>query len=70
MTIDDARKEFPALQNQVFLDSACVSLAPQRSIAKLRAFLDMAASCPSGSATQQQLDMDAMRVRRHAKASA
>jgi selenocysteine lyase/cysteine desulfurase len=61
MTIDDARKEFPALQNQVFLDSACVSLAPQRSIDKLRAFLDMAASCPSGSATQQHLDMDAMR---------
>ena len=61
MTIDDARKEFPALQNQVFLDSACVSLAPQRSIDKLRAFLDMAASCPSGSATQQHLDMDATR---------
>lgn len=61
MTIDDARKEFPALQNQVFLDSACVSLAPQRTIEKLRAFLDMAASCPSGSATQQHLDMDTMR---------
>lgn len=61
MTIDDVRKEFPALQNQVFLDSACVSLAPQRSIEKLRAFLDMAASCPSGNASQQHLDMDAMR---------
>ncbi len=61
MTIDDARKEFPALRNQVFLDSACVSLAPQRAVDKLRAFLDMAATCPSGSATQQHLDMDAMR---------
>ncbi len=61
MTINDARKDFPALQNQVFLDSACVSLAPQRSIEKLRAFLDMAASCPSGNASQQHLDMDAMR---------
>ncbi len=61
MTINDARKEFPALQSQVFLDSACVSLAPQRSIEKLRAFLDMAASCPSGNASQQHLDMDAMR---------
>lgn len=61
MTINDARKEFPALQSQVFLDSACVSLAPQRSLEKLRAFLDMAASCPSGNASQQHLDMDAMR---------
>jgi cysteine desulfurase/selenocysteine lyase len=61
MTIDEARKEFPALERQVFLDSACVSLAPQRSVEKLRAFLDMAASCPSGNASQQHLDMDAMR---------
>ena len=30
-------------------------------IEKLRAFLDMAASCPSGNASQQHLDMDAMR---------
>jgi selenocysteine lyase/cysteine desulfurase len=50
MILADARKEFPAFQSQVFLDSACVSLAP-RSIEKLRSFLDMAASCPSGSAS-------------------
>jgi selenocysteine lyase/cysteine desulfurase len=61
MTLDDARKEFPALERQTFLDSACVSLAPQRSVEKVRAFLDMAASCPSGNASQQHLDMDAMR---------
>jgi selenocysteine lyase/cysteine desulfurase len=61
MTIADVRNEFPALQNQVFLDSACFSLAPQRSIDKVCAFLDMAASWPSGSASQQHLDMDAMR---------
>lgn len=61
MKIQDVRQEFPALQQQVFLDSACVSLAPQRAVAKLRAFLDMAAHCPSGSSTQHHLDMDAMR---------
>jgi len=61
MTIDDARLEFPALAQQVFLDSACVSLAPQRAIEKLHAFLEMAAYCPSGSSTQHHLDMDAMR---------
>jgi selenocysteine lyase/cysteine desulfurase len=43
MKIQDVRQEFPALQQQVFLDSACVSLAPQRAVEKLRAFLDMAA---------------------------
>jgi cysteine desulfurase / selenocysteine lyase len=61
MKIEDVRQEFPALAQQVFLDSACVSLAPQRTVKRLRAFLDMATSCPSGSATQHHLDMDAMR---------
>jgi selenocysteine lyase/cysteine desulfurase len=61
MTLPDVRNEFPALQQQTFLDSACVSLAPQRAVERLRSFLDMAAYCPSGSSTQHHLDMDAMR---------
>ena len=61
MTLNDARREFPALDHQSFLDSACVSLAPQRAITELRAFLDMAATCPSGSSTQHHLDMDKLR---------
>ena len=61
MKIQDVRQEFPALQQQVFLDSACVSLAPKRAVEELRVFLDMAAYCPSGSSTQHHLDMDAMR---------
>ena len=63
MKIDDVRQEFPALQQQVFLDSACVSLAPQRTVEKLRAFLDIAAFCPSGSSTQHHIDMDTMRTK-------
>jgi cysteine desulfurase/selenocysteine lyase len=61
MNIQDARLEFPALNHQVFLDSACVSLAPQRTVNKLREFLDIAAFCPSGSSTQHHIDMDTMR---------
>ncbi len=61
MTLEDIRKEFPALQRLTFLDSACVSLAPQRAVERLRTFLDMAAYCPSGSSTQHHLDMDEMR---------
>ena len=61
MNITDVREEFPALEQQVFLDSACVSLAPQRAVKKLQEFLHMAAYCPSGSSTQHHLDMDAMR---------
>lgn len=61
MILPEVRNEFPALQQQIFLDSACVSLAPQRAVEKLRSFLDMAAYCPSGSSTQHHLDMDAMR---------
>ena len=63
MTLQDVRTEFPALQQQTFLDSACVSLAPQRAVEKLRSFLDMAAYCPSGSSTQHHLAMDEMRSR-------
>jgi len=61
MDIAQVRQEFPALTQQVFLDSACVSLAPQRTVNKLREFLDIAAYCPSGSSTQHHIDMDAMR---------
>ncbi len=61
MNLQNVRQEFPALQQQVFLDSACVSLTPQRAVDKLRTFLDMAAYCPSGSSTQHHLAMDAMR---------
>ncbi len=61
MDLNNIRGEFPALEHQVFLDSACVSLAPQRAVKKLRAFLEMAALCPSGSSTQHHIDMDAMR---------
>lgn len=61
MTLENVRQEFPALARQVFLDSACVSLAPQRTIAKLREFLDMVSTCPSGSSTQHHIDMDVMR---------
>jgi cysteine desulfurase / selenocysteine lyase len=61
MNIQNARLEFPALEQQVFLDSACVSLAPQRTVNKLREFLDIAAFCPSGSSTQHHIDMDTMR---------
>jgi selenocysteine lyase/cysteine desulfurase len=60
MKIQDIRQEFPALQQQVFLDS-CVSLAPKRAVERLRAFLDMAAYWPSGSSTRRHLDMDPLR---------
>ncbi len=61
MNLNDVRNEFPALDHQVFLDSACVSLAPQRTVNRLRKFLDIAAFCPSGSSTQHHIDMDTMR---------
>jgi len=42
MNIQNVRQEFPAFEQQVFVDYACVSLAPQRTVQKLRAFLDVA----------------------------
>jgi cysteine desulfurase / selenocysteine lyase len=61
MTIDQVRQQFPALATQTFLDSACVSLAPERTTRKLGEFLEMVATCPSGSSTQHHIDMDRMR---------
>jgi selenocysteine lyase/cysteine desulfurase len=62
MNLEEARKQFPALEQKVFLDAACVSLAPQAAVEAIRRFLEMAADCPAPSSTQLHIMMDELRA--------
>ncbi len=59
--LDHAREQFPALKEKVFLDAACVSLAPTSSVEAIRHFLDIAGHCPAASSTLHHIAMDDMR---------
>lgn len=61
MTLDDARRSFPGLDDKVFLDSACVSLAPREARDAVRAFLDAVVLCPADDASKHHVAMDASR---------
>lgn len=61
MTLDEARRSFPGLQDKVFLDAACVSLAPRQARDGIAAFLDAAVLCPAEDASAHHVAMDARR---------
>src|SRR5262249_39458464 len=56
-----ARQHFPGLLGKVFLDAACVSIAPRPAVDAVQKFLDLAMVCPHESATAQHIAMDNMR---------
>ncbi len=56
-----ARQHFPGLLGKVFLDAACVSLAPRPAVEAISKFLDLAMICPRGSSTEHHILMDEMR---------
>lgn len=62
MNFDTAREQFPALKEKVFLDAACVSLAPRVATDAVQRFLDMVLHCPARSATLQHIAMDELRA--------
>jgi selenocysteine lyase/cysteine desulfurase len=62
MNIEEARRQFPALEQKVFLDSACVSLAPLAAVEAIQRFLEMAAGCPAPSSTRLHIAMDELRA--------
>jgi selenocysteine lyase/cysteine desulfurase len=57
-----ARQHFPGLLGKVFLDAACISLAPRPAVEAVEKFLDLAMVCPHESATAQHIAMDEMRA--------
>ncbi len=61
MDIRTIRQQFPGLRDKVFLDSACVGLAPMCAVEAVQGFLKTAAECPARSSTQHHIFMDEMR---------
>ncbi|HKN32433.1 MAG TPA: aminotransferase class V-fold PLP-dependent enzyme [Terriglobales bacterium] len=57
-----ARQHFPGLLDKVFLDAACVSLAPRPAVEAIERFLDLAMVCPLDSSTHHHIFMDEMRA--------
>lgn len=57
-----ARQHFPGLHDKVFLDAACVSLAPRPAVEAVEKFLDVAMICPRESSTAHHICMDEMRA--------
>ncbi len=57
-----ARQHFPGLHDKVFLDAACVSLAPRPAVEAVEKFLDLAMVCPHESSTAHHIFMDEMRA--------
>src|SRR5260370_23784951 len=55
------REQFPALRDKVFLDAACVSLAPRVATDAISRFLDLVVHCPARSSTLHHMAMDEMR---------
>ena len=62
MKLEEARQQFPALEHKIFLDAACVSLAPRVSIEAIHQYLEMASGCPAPSSTQLHVSMDEIRA--------
>jgi selenocysteine lyase/cysteine desulfurase len=63
MDFDTIRDQFPALEEKVFLDAACASLAPRAAVEAIQEFLEMTLLCPSRSSTLHHIAMDEMRAR-------
>ena len=62
MNLNTVREQFPALQKKIFLDAACVSLAPQVAVEAISNFLEMTLWCPERSSTLHHIAMDDMRL--------
>ena len=58
----EARREFRGLEGKVFLDAACVGLAPRGAIQAIEEFLTRAELCPERTATENHIAMDEMRA--------
>ncbi len=62
MNFESIREQFPALKGKVFLDAACVSLAPRAATDAIQEFVALALLCPARSATLHHIAMDDLRA--------
>lgn len=55
------KQEWPVLEQMVFLDAACVSFAPQRTVRAVKAFADMTATQEEENSSAHHIAMDSLR---------
>lgn len=61
-------EEFPVLETMTFLDAACVSFAPQRSVRAVKAFADMTATQEEANSSAHHIAMDSLRNKAYEEA--
>lgn len=61
-------EEFPVLETMTFLDAACVSFAPQRSVRAVKAFADMTATQEEADSSAHHIAMDNLRNKAYVEA--
>ena len=63
------KEEWPVLETMTFLDAACVSFAPQRSVRAVKAFADMTATQEEANSSAHHIAMDAKRDKAYKEAA-
>lgn len=62
------KEEWPVLESMTFLDAACVSFAPQRTVRALKAFADFSARQDEANSSAHHIAMDSMRNKAYGEA--
>lgn len=62
-------EEWPVLNNMTFLDAACVSFAPQRTVRAVKAFADMTATQEEANSSAHHIAMDQLRNKAYVEAA-
>lgn len=63
------KEEWPVLETMTFLDSACVSFAPQRAVRAVKAFADMTATQEEANSSAHHIAMDQLRNKAYVEAA-
>ncbi len=62
------KEEWPVLEKMTFLDAACVSFAPQRTVRAVKAFADMTATQEEANSSAHHIAMDELRNKAYEEA--
>ena len=63
------REEWPVLETMTFLDAACVSFAPQRTVRAVKDFAEMTATQAEANSSAHHIAMDARRNKAYTEAA-
>lgn len=63
------KEEWPVLETMTFLDAACVSFAPQRTVKAVKAFADMTAVQEEANSSAHHIAMDSLRHKAYDEAT-